>query len=134
VFKETQLKVADLSKGQQIPWTEDGLLARFRFKEVTAMGTQPVQPQSGEAADAWNAIKDTENVAILDAFIARFRDTFYAEMARVRIEELTKQQPSRQPTTEPTVRPPPVPKGSPFEEFFEDFFRRKDRLGSRLAL
>ena len=97
VFKETQLKVADLSKGQQIPWTEDGLLARFRSRRVMAMGTPPVQPQSGEAADAWNAIKDTENVAILDAFIARFRDTFYAEMARVR--EVTKQQPSRQPTT-----------------------------------
>jgi hypothetical protein len=32
VFKETQLKVADLTKGMQIPWTEDGLLTRFRFK------------------------------------------------------------------------------------------------------
>src|SRR5262249_49561826 len=29
VFKETQLKVADLSKGLQIPWTEDGLLTKF---------------------------------------------------------------------------------------------------------
>jgi hypothetical protein len=32
VFKETQLKVANLTKGRQIPWTEDGLLTRFRFK------------------------------------------------------------------------------------------------------
>jgi uncharacterized caspase-like protein len=32
VFKETQRKVADLTKGMQIPWTEDGLLTRFRFK------------------------------------------------------------------------------------------------------
>jgi uncharacterized caspase-like protein len=34
VFKETQLKVADLTKGRQIPWTEDGLLTRFKFKEA----------------------------------------------------------------------------------------------------
>ncbi len=33
VFKETQIKVAELSKGQQVPWTEDGLLARFKFVE-----------------------------------------------------------------------------------------------------
>jgi tetratricopeptide (TPR) repeat protein len=32
VFKETQRKVAELTKGTQIPWTEDGLLTRFRFK------------------------------------------------------------------------------------------------------
>jgi formylglycine-generating enzyme required for sulfatase activity len=45
VFKETQLKVADLSKGQQIPWIEDGLLTRFRFKEaVAAAAPPPSQP------------------------------------------------------------------------------------------
>src|SRR3974377_456757 len=34
VFKGAQLKVADLTKGRQIPWTEDGLLVRFKFKEA----------------------------------------------------------------------------------------------------
>ncbi|MGH6814462.1 MAG: SUMF1/EgtB/PvdO family nonheme iron enzyme [Hyphomicrobiaceae bacterium] len=33
VFKETQRKVAELSRGVQVPWTEDGLLTRFKFKE-----------------------------------------------------------------------------------------------------
>jgi len=44
VFKETQRKVADLSKGNQIPWTEDGLLTRFRFKEAAA--ALPLVPES----------------------------------------------------------------------------------------
>jgi uncharacterized caspase-like protein len=43
VFKETQLKVADLTKGTQIPWTEDGLLTRFRFKD-TAQESAPSPP------------------------------------------------------------------------------------------
>jgi hypothetical protein len=44
VFKETQLKVADLSRGQQIPWIEDELLTRFRFKEALAAEVQPPLP------------------------------------------------------------------------------------------
>ena len=31
-----------------------------------------------EAAEAWGRVKDTGNVAVLDAIIARFNDTFYA--------------------------------------------------------
>ena len=46
--------------------------------------------RSSEAAEAWNATKDTTNVAVLGAFVARYRDTFYAELARARIEELRK--------------------------------------------
>jgi len=44
VFKEAQLKVTDLSKGQQIPWTEDRLLTRFRFKEAVAVITPTPLP------------------------------------------------------------------------------------------
>ncbi len=43
-----------------------------------------------EAAEVWSATKDTTNVAVLAAFVSRYRDTFYAELARARIEELTK--------------------------------------------
>ena len=46
--------------------------------------------RSSEAAEAWNATKDTTNVAVLGAFVARYRDTFYAELARARIEDLQK--------------------------------------------
>jgi uncharacterized caspase-like protein len=49
VFKETQRKVADLSKGRQIPWTEDGLLTRFKFKEAA--------PHAEIALDFWTIAK-----------------------------------------------------------------------------
>ena len=36
-------------------------------------------------------MKNSSNVAVLEAYIARFKDTFYAELARARIQELSKQ-------------------------------------------
>lgn len=44
-----------------------------------------------EAVDAWGAIKDTSNIALLEAYIARYKDTFYAELARARIADLKKE-------------------------------------------
>ena len=34
------------------------------------------------------AAKDTTNIAVLEAFVVRYNDTFYAELARVRIREV----------------------------------------------
>ena len=34
-----------------------------------------------EAAEAWSATKDTTSTAVLEAFVARYKDTFYAELA-----------------------------------------------------
>src|SRR5262249_17920982 len=36
----------------------------------------------------WDRAKDTKSVAVLEAFIGRFKDTFYAELARARLTEL----------------------------------------------
>lgn len=47
-----------------------------------------------EAAEAWDAIKFTTNQALLEAFISRYGNTFFAEIAKVRIKEL-KANPSR---------------------------------------
>src|SRR5262249_45817025 len=66
VFKEAQLKVADLSKGLQIPWTEDGLLTRFRFKDavaaITPLPTQPPAPTKPEPSrcEGVEALVDNE--------------------------------------------------------------------------
>src|SRR5262249_9034619 len=48
-----------------------------------AKPTEPPVSQSrlSEAAEAWDRIKDSTNVAILETFIARYRGTFYAELA-----------------------------------------------------
>ena len=51
------------------------------------------------------ATKDTSSIAVLEAFITRYRETFYAELARARIEDLKKQQVA---IAAPPPAPPPV--------------------------
>lgn len=70
---------------------------------------QPQQPQllMGEAAQAWLMIRDTTNPSILEAFRRRFADTFYADLARDRLDELARKQAA--PTPGSSSRPPPAP-------------------------
>jgi S1-C subfamily serine protease len=37
-------------------------------------------------------MKDTKSIQALEAFISRYKDTYYADLARLRMEELKKQQ------------------------------------------
>jgi Caspase domain len=81
VFKETQLKVADLSKGTQIPWTEDGLLARFKFKDAEPI---PARDYDKEMEIAfWNAVKDSKDPEVLGTYLERFPEGTFAALARV---------------------------------------------------
>jgi formylglycine-generating enzyme required for sulfatase activity len=52
----------------------------------------PSQVRQSDAAEAWNATKDTTSIAVLELFIASYKDTYYAGLARLRIEELKKRQ------------------------------------------
>lgn len=54
-------------------------------QDVGASGN--AAPKS-EAAEAWDAVKDTQNPALLEAFIKRYGTTFFAELARARLDEL----------------------------------------------
>jgi hypothetical protein len=50
----------------------------------------PTPQSSGEAAQAWAAAKNTTSPAVLESFIRRYGDSFYADIARARLEELKK--------------------------------------------
>jgi formylglycine-generating enzyme required for sulfatase activity len=63
-------------------------------------------PAPSEAAEAWDRTKDTTNIAVLEAFIARYKGTFFAELARARGDELKKQQMA-------VVVPPKTPEPAP---------------------
>jgi uncharacterized caspase-like protein len=57
-------------------------------------------PPLNEAAQAWAATKDTTNTAVLEAFIKRYSDSFYAELARSRLEQL------KIKSTQPEIKSP----------------------------
>jgi uncharacterized caspase-like protein len=62
--------------------------AEVKQAPTPAPAIVPTPAGSSEAAEAWAAAKDTTNVAPLEAFISRYKDTFYAEMAQARIKDL----------------------------------------------
>lgn len=73
--------------------------------------TTPSPPQSNpataEARLAWEAIKDTDSKAIIQAYIDNYPDSIYAVFARARLVELNQTQ--REDTAEVTPEPEPEP-------------------------
>jgi hypothetical protein len=57
---------------------------------AAAVPAAPPPPVNNEAERAWAAAKDTRDAAVLRAFIKRFPDTFYSDLARSRLAELEK--------------------------------------------
>jgi uncharacterized caspase-like protein len=97
LFQNVKEAVYAASGGTQQPWESNGLLRRIYLSGQVP----PLPPQAStaaarlsEAAEAWDRTKDATSVAVLEAFIARYAETFYADLARARIEDLRKQRPS----------------------------------------
>lgn len=101
MFHNVRVAVMEKTNGDQVPWTEDGIQRRQRLLFGGESKLAPTQlPQSvsttparsSEAAEAWDRAKEITSVGALEAFITRYKDTIYADLARGRIEELKKAQ------------------------------------------
>ena len=66
----------------QRPAYYDGLIGKFCLAGC-----------SDEVEQAWSAIKDTTNTAVLEAFIARYKDWSFADLARARVLEIKEKLP-----------------------------------------
>src|SRR5262245_24979607 len=60
----------------------------------------PLQPSTSEAERAWAAAKETTSIAALEAFIRRFGDTYYGDLAKVRLAELKRAEEARKKAEE----------------------------------
>ncbi|MGP0088646.1 MAG: SUMF1/EgtB/PvdO family nonheme iron enzyme [Xanthobacteraceae bacterium] len=97
MFHKVRIAVINKTGGDQIPWTEDGIqrpdrpmFAGENKPVATAPSTQPAT--AGEAAQAWAMAQNTTSVAVLEEFIRRFGGSFYAALARARLDDLKKAQ------------------------------------------
>ena len=73
-------------------------------------------PRLDEAERAWMLAKDTTDIAVLEAFVTRYRDSFHADLARARIADLRRRQtvPAEPPPlVKEVVRNPPSPDVQP---------------------
>lgn len=59
-----------------------------------------------EAASVWQATKDSNSQAVLEAYISRFGSTAFGDLARARLEEVKK---AAADATPPKPRPTPTP-------------------------
>jgi hypothetical protein len=85
VFNEVGLAVKQMTGGDQQPWVSSSPIAgRFRFAERP--GNEP--GGGSEAERAWTMTRDSSDPAVLDAFIKRFGDSFYGDLARARLNDL----------------------------------------------
>jgi uncharacterized caspase-like protein len=104
VRKETQNK--------QVPWEHSAMTGRFYFNPSAQAASPTAVARLSEAAEAWDRAKNTTDTAVLDAFQARYKDTFYAELARSRIEEMKRKVVAAAP---PIVEALPKASSGPFD-------------------
>ena len=105
--------VMQATQRKQVPWEHSALTGRFYFNPPVqaapaapqASATPAAPARLSEAAEAWDRTKDTTSIPVLEAFLARYKDTFYSELARARIEDLKKQQVAVAAPPAPATRP-----------------------------
>jgi hypothetical protein len=109
LFQNVKEAVYAASGGTQQPWESNGLLRRIYLSgQAAPLPSQaPMAAALSEAAEAWDRTKDATSVPVLEAFIARYSQTFYADLARARIEDL-KKRPSSAPLSTKQEQPTTV--------------------------
>jgi formylglycine-generating enzyme required for sulfatase activity len=84
---------------------QDPFLSASTMPEIY-FGREPATPrpvvtpstttaQLSEAAEAWDRTKDTTSIAALELFVASYKGTYYAGLARLRIDDLKAAKPDR---------------------------------------
>jgi hypothetical protein len=96
-----QQKMTNLTNNRQTPrygklnaygYDRGDFVFQVGKADVPATSTAPIAQSPNEAERAWAAVKDTNRSADLEAFLRRYGDSFYGDLARTRLEELKKGQ------------------------------------------
>ena len=89
------------TKNKQVPWEHVALRARFYFGSAIASAAPPTPPtRLSEAAEGWTIAERANTIAALDAFVRRFGDTYYGDLAKVQLAELKEVEAAKQKAEE----------------------------------
>lgn len=123
-FNEVGVVVKRSTGGAQQPWVSSSPIdGAFYFSGPPKGGnatSTPVGPPSSEAERAWILTKDTKSIVVLEDFVRHFGDTFYASMARARIEELKSKKLAAVMPPVQSNAPPPKGQHQAIPAFFKD--------------
>jgi uncharacterized caspase-like protein len=109
IFRRISDDVYAATGRSQLPEISISVVGEFYLRGRVEQRAQPTPSDApgsalGEAAQAWAATRETTSPAVLEAFVRRFGDTVYGDMARARLDEVRKEAilaPARSPAAEP---------------------------------
>jgi esterase/lipase superfamily enzyme len=119
MFRNVQVVIKEII-GQD-PWLSFPSLPPIYFagraEALTSAQPLPSTSASSEAERAWPLVKETTNIAGLDAYIRRYGDTFFGDLAKERLAEL-KQQAAQQAANaaKSNAEPPLQSEGRPRDD------------------
>jgi formylglycine-generating enzyme required for sulfatase activity len=87
LFQNVKEAVYAASGGAQQPWESNGLVRRV-YLTGAAPGSPGKFDASAAAERAWMTSRESSDPAVLEAFISRFKESLYADLARSRLSQL----------------------------------------------
>lgn len=95
LLRRVRKDVIDVTSGRQVPWNNSSLTGDFFFAgQGAAAAAAPAAPpraqppRRNEAAEAWATIQNSNSAAVLNAYLKRYSDGIYADLARARLSEI----------------------------------------------
>lgn len=123
IFRNVSHDVYQATQHAQLPELSLSIIGQFYLNGQLNVAIAPAAPPivqvpaDDPAQRAWNAIRDTTSIAVIEVFLKDFGDSFYARFARARLDELKKNQVVvAAPPSLPETKPSPVPDRSCLNE------------------
>jgi hypothetical protein len=70
---------------KQVPWDNSSLTGQFYFKPLPKAATDA--PQEGVEVTFWNSIKDSRNPQLFEAYLRRYPNGAFADIARINAQQ-----------------------------------------------
>jgi hypothetical protein len=94
VFKRVRLQVRLKSKGQQIPWESTSLEEDFYFtrtpEQLARISEEKAAALFAEELGVWNAAKDASVLEPFSAYLTRYPNGAFTQLAQVQLDRLLK--------------------------------------------
>ncbi len=109
VFKQARRGVEEATGGQQTPWEESSLKGDFSFIPVEHKSVAAIQPTLPAATGAnnsalevayWNSIQSSQEPAVFKAYLSRFPNGTFTELAKIKLKYLEPKVARLSPTTQ----------------------------------
>ena len=89
MFRAVRDEVMDATNREQQPFVYGSLSSQaIYFKPPAQTGGSPPPATSNAAAQAWDAVKNSNDPAALESFLRYYGDGFYGDLARARLADL----------------------------------------------